>query len=99
MANAFRCLYAARLSFRDLRELDVAGGKRRLQTPVPDHFNPPPLNRGGSPKLLLLFAQMLALVANSALSFQATGLVSSTGRSGVVMQVGQPLELSGSLLG
>ena len=45
------------------------------------------------------FAIMLALVANSALSFQATGLVSSTGRSGVVMQVGQPLELSGSLLG
>ena len=66
---------------------------------VPDEFYPHALNRGGSPKLLLLFAQMLALVANSALSFQATGLVSSTGRSGVVMQVRQPLELSGSLLG
>ena len=47
----------------------------------------------------MLLLLMLALVANSALSFQATGLVSSTGRSGVVMQVGQPLELSGGLLG
>ena len=42
---------------------------------------------------------MLALVANSALSYQATGLKSSIGRSGVVMQVGQPRELSGGLLG
>jgi hypothetical protein len=42
---------------------------------------------------------MLALVANSALSYQATGLKSSIGRSGVVMQVGKPLELSGDVLG
>merc|ERR1712028_163878 len=36
--------------------------------------------------LAFVALSMLALVANSALSFQATGLVSSTGRSGVVMQ-------------
>ena len=65
---------------------------------VPDEFYPHALNVEDL-RTLLLFAQMLALVANSALSFQATGLVSSTGRSGVVMQVRQPLELSGSLLG
>merc|ERR1711865_739647 len=41
---------------------------------------------GNLEALAFVALSMLVLVANSALSFQATGLVSSTGRSGVVMQ-------------
>ena len=41
---------------------------------------------------------MLAFVSHSAVAYQATGLKSSAGRSGVVMQVGQPLEPLSRLL-